>query len=419
MTTPSLEERLEEFESAWQRCPPVDLAYFWSLFEAGIPPDDRLKWLHEFIKVDLEYRWSRSTGVRLEEYAAIFPELGPAAGWPLDLIVEEWRARERFGGQPRFDEYRRRFPMRTGLESELSAVRQELSREWQEPAAAPTPTATPARCDPRAPLDYRDFTLKEMIGSGGMGKVYRAWQKSLQRNVAVKMLRKARWTIAGAVERFLEEARVIGRLQHPGIVGMRGVGQTPGGGLFIVMDFIEGCNLAEATTEARPSPRQAACWIAEAATALDYAHKQGVVHCDLKPSNLLREDSGRILLSDFGLATSMTAPAGSHQWAGTNGFMAPEQLDSRFGKIEPATDVFALGLVLHHLLTARTIFEGRRVLEALANSKPNNPDWLEIESEQAIPIPLRNVLINCLALESSARIQRAGTLAEVLSDVEL
>ena len=110
-------------------------------------------------------------------------------------------------------------------------------------------------------------------------------------------------------ERFLEEARVIARLRHPGIVGVHGVGRTPGGGPFIVMDLVEGSDLA---AHPRPTARQAAEWIAEAAVALDYTHRRGVVHCDIKPSNLLREDTGRILLTDFGLATSLTAPPERH-----------------------------------------------------------------------------------------------------------
>ena len=261
--------------------------------------------------------------------------------------------------------------------------------------------------------DYRDYVLNEHIGSGGMGKVYRATQKSLDRVVAVKMLRKARWTLPGAVEHFLEEARVVAQLRHPGIVGVHGVGRTPGGGVFIVMDFIDGADLSKVLSASRPSPRQAIEWIAEAAAALDHAHRQGVIHCDLKPSNLLIDNTGHAIVSDFGLATTLSASAGSRQWAGTWGYMAPEQLDANFGEIGPATDVFALGLVLHQLLTRRIVFQGKRILEVL--SQPDR-DWSATWADPNVPPELGDVLAKCLAIEPAARYSSAQDLADALRD---
>jgi len=424
MNTPPLrEELLEQFEHAWQSGEPPDLARFWAARRDAVSESDRLAWLLELIRVDLEYRWSRAGGERgwLEDYAARLPEVGPQASWPLDLIAEEWRARWRWGDRPEVGEFRRRFTERDeALSTELRRIQHEMLREWpaQRPPAKVKPpvAAVVPGGDPRAPLDYRDFVLQELIGSGGMGKVYRTRQKSCDRTFAVKMLRKARWTSPGAVERFLEEGRVVSRLRHPGIVAVHGLGRTPGGGPFIVMDFIAGANLGEVMAHGRPSPRQAVAWVGEAAAALDYAHRQGVVHCDFKPSNLLLEDTGRILLSDFGLATSLPAPTGCWQWGGTPGYMAPEQLDPVFGAIGPATDVFALGLVLHTLLVGQEVFRGKHVLELLTGWPHDDRTCRGILSGEDIPTALAGVLEACLAIDPAARIPSASALAEVLRD---
>jgi RNA polymerase sigma factor (sigma-70 family) len=295
--------------------------------------------------------------------------------------------------------------------------KRDPSREQPETVASAAATSVASR-DASASLDYRDFKLNEYIGSGGAAKVYRAWQNSASRQVAVKMLRKSRWNVASALERFLEEARVVAALQHPGIVKLHGAGYTPGGGLFISMEFIEGCNLEEAMQRQRPTTKQAVAWIAEVAAALDVAHQHGVIHCDLKPSNLFREEAtGRIVLGDFGVATSLAAPSGSKQWAGTLGFMAPEQLDSAFGDVGPATDIFGLGLVLHYLITGRKIFEGKRILEALARASQDDSDWLRIGSEGEISLEIREILVKSLELEPSRRIASAGELSQLLFSV--
>jgi len=417
---PLLEQYLERWEQAWQRDEAPDLLRFW----AGISDDriaaaDRPGLLRELIKIDLEYRWSRLAGQsgRLEDYSAQFRDLGPLRDWPNDLIVEEWIARSRWGDRPAIGDQLLRFPGRPALETELQRAEEELQREWREPASV-KPANPEAFCpDPRAPLDYRDFVLIEFIGSGGMGKVYRASPKGTGRTVAVKMLRKSRWRLPGAMSQFLHEAQTLARLRHSGIVAVHGAGQTPGGGLFLVMDWIDGANLEEVATSAPPTPIQAAGWIAQILPTLDYAHRQGVVHCDLKPSNLLRDQAGRIHLGDFGLATSLNALPGIRRYGGTPGYMAPEQFDAQFGPIGPATDIFAVGLILLRLLTGETIFHGRAVLDALLEQGRNAAPWPESAFTPAVPTVFQEVLAGCLALEPAERIQSASALAELLGQV--
>lgn len=264
------------------------------------------------------------------------------------------------------------------------------------------------------PLDYRDFRLEKLIGSGGMGKVYCALQKSSGRHVAVKMLRKARWKQPGAVDRFLDEARTVMRLRHPGIVVVHGLGQTLSGGPFIVMDLIEGDDLAKLAAAQRPSPTQAADWVRKAAEALQNAHEQGIVHCDLKPSNLLRASTGRIVVSDFGMAATRTSSGSYQLWGGTPAFMAPEQLDPAFGSISPATDIFALGLVLFNLITGKTLIGERPVLEVVESWRDGTAISREDLIAARVPAALVEVIQHCLAIDPVERFASAGALSETL-----
>jgi tRNA A-37 threonylcarbamoyl transferase component Bud32 len=197
-------------------------------------------------------------------------------------------------------------------------------------------------------LAYGDVVLRRQLGQGGMGKVYRATWRGSEVPVAVKLLRKPLRGHEAAAARFREEAALLARLRHPGIVAVHGVGLLPDGGHFLVMDLVEGSDLAR---RPRPPVAEALRWVAEAADAVEYAHRAGVIHCDLKPSNLLLGGDGHVRVSDFGLARSLAGGDTSH--GGTTGFMAPEQLDPA-GTVSPRTDVYGLGAVLRALLPERS-----------------------------------------------------------------
>jgi RNA polymerase sigma factor (sigma-70 family) len=196
-------------------------------------------------------------------------------------------------------------------------------------------------------LAYGDVVLLRQLGQGGMGKVYRATWRGSDVPVAVKLLRKPLRVRRGAATRLLEEAALLARLRHPGIVAVHGVGLLPDGGHFLVMDLVEGSDLGR---QPRPGVADALRWVAEAADALEYAHGQGVIHCDVKPSNLLLGNDGRVLVTDFGLARSLSDGDAFH--GGTVGFMAPEATQPG-AKVSPRTDVFGLGAVLRALLPSR------------------------------------------------------------------
>ncbi len=197
------------------------------------------------------------------------------------------------------------------IRAELVRIDSELREEsgdsrltsWRLPGS----TALDARIDqnPAVPwLSHHDFLLRRMIGAGRMGKVYEASQHSTGQSVAVKFLRKSFLHQPGIVRRFIGEAEIIARLRHPNIVGIHGLGRTPGGSYFIIMELVAGLNLDLFIRTRLSSVAEAVRWTIETCHALEHAHSRGIIHCDLKPANLLLDGDGRVRVTDFGLARS-------------------------------------------------------------------------------------------------------------------
>ena len=247
-----------------------------------------------------------------------------------------------------------------------------LCRDTQVRGLTPPGSPRPDGIAGETPLlDHTDFLLQRHIGAGLTGKVYRAWWKSRECNVAVKYLRRAHLKHPERIARFCEEAALVADLKHPNIVAMQGLGRAPHGGFFIVFDWIDGPNLQTLIELAHSDRGPLAVqditrWMADAARAVEYAHQRGIVHCDLKPSNLLLAPDGRVVLTDFGFARRLTTDAGSLIAGGTLAFMAPEQLDPSFGEIGPHTDVYGWGTVLYSLLTGEPPHRERRPADLMA-----------------------------------------------------
>jgi eukaryotic-like serine/threonine-protein kinase len=367
-----LEKCVSQFEAAWRTGQQPAIREFLPL--AGTGDDEcRQVILHELICIDLEYRWRKEGRVRnaqpwrLEDYLHELPELGPISAVPLWLLAEEFRVRHRFGDRPPADLFRSRFAdLWPELEPLLTQSLAELKQEFQTTGSTSRPSLiNDIALD--APIPYQDFILRQMVGEGRMGKVYRAWQRSLQREVALKFLRKSFLNDADATRRFVREARIVAQLRHPSILPVHGLGRTPYGGYFMVLDLVRGHDLATLAKEQPLAVEQALGWIKTAADALAHAHQRGIIHCDLKPANLLVDEDGRLLVADFGLArTWNTANTSPHEVAGTAPFMAPEQIEPTFGSIGPWTDVYALGAVLYTLLVGMPPYEGETLADILA-----------------------------------------------------
>jgi RNA polymerase sigma factor (sigma-70 family) len=264
----------------------------------------------------------------------------------------------------------------------LKAARAALATESTGSAAplAGRPIATPPKRSVRpklalpvksravskqADLKWSDYLLHEQIGAGSTGKIYRALERSTGRLVAVKFLRKALLREASVVERFLRESQTVQALGHPQIVGIQGAGRTPGDGWFLVMQLVNGRDLHSITQHQSIAAGQAAEWIAAAARIVQSAHDRGIIHCDLKPGNLLLDTQNAVWVTDFGLAIRMAEEAPYALLAGTPAFMAPEQVDPCWGQISPRTDVWGLGATLFYLLYGRPPHAGRDVAETL------------------------------------------------------
>lgn len=266
---------------------------------------------------------------------------------------------------------------------------------------------------PAAPLILPGYDVEETpVGIGGMGVVHRARHRELDRVVAIKM-------IAGhseEVSRLLRiEAKAVARLQHPNIVQIFDIGQS-GGRPFLVMELVEGGSLAQKIDEEPPSPRWAAEMVQTLALAVDHAHNQGIVHCDLKPSNILLTDEGIPKIADFGVAKWNESDAfwgGDGPRRGTPGYMAPEQVDRSAERIGPPADIYALGGILYELLAGRVPHLGESAAETLRMVREEPPPppsrW-----RSDIPGPLDAIVLKCLRKEPAQRYGDARALADDL-----
>ena len=212
---------------------------------------------------------------------------------------------------------------------------------------------------------FGDYELLEKVARGGMGIVYKAKQKSLERIVAVKMLLFGPQAGPDMIRRFRVEAVAAGSLHHPNIVGIHEVGIHEGRH-FIVMDYVDGPNLAKIGREQPLSPRRVAEYAKAIAHAIHYAHEEGILHRDLKPSNVLVDANGQVRVTDFGLARQMEGDSSltlSGQVIGSPNYMPPEQAAGcgNRGRVGRWNDVYGVGAILYYLLTGRPPFQGENV----------------------------------------------------------
>ncbi len=238
------------------------------------------------------------------------------------------------------------------------------------------------------PLQLRDYELREKIGEGGMGVVYRAVHTRLNKDVAVKLLSSHRLRDAGAVLRFQREMQAVGQLDHPSIVRATDAGEIDGTH-FLVMEYVPGVDLGTLVRAGGPlSVADACALIRRAAEGLQHVHESEIVHRDVKPSNLLLSEAGDVKILDLGLARveqlveTSSELTSLGQLMGTLEYMAPEQCDDSH-QVDARADIYALGATLYKLLTGQTPFngDGQRSpvgkLSAIANepfpSAPTSP----------------------------------------------
>ena len=262
---------------------------------------------------------------------------------------------------------------------------------------------------------FGDYEILEEIAHGGMGVVYKARQTSLNRIVAVKMILAGQLANESDVKRFQAEAEAAANLHHPGVVGIYEVG-VQDGQHYYSMEYINGQNLAQAVREKPLSVTQAAEYVRDIAIVLEYAHQQKVLHRDLKPSNILIDGSGRLRITDFGLAKRVEGESDltmTGQVLGTPSYMSPEQAAAQHAIIGPPTDIYALGAILYELVTGRPPFRSENVGEILRQVQHDEPVRPRLLNPK-LPRDLETICLKCLEKEPRRRYGSAQLLADDL-----
>ena len=278
--------------------------------------------------------------------------------------------------------------------------------------AAPFDPLASASASPRKLGDYE---LVELIGEGGTGVVYRARQLSLDRDVAVKVLAAGPWASSEFVEKFQREAQNAARMQHPNIVAIYEVCSEEDLHFFS-MQLMRGPSLAHEIRRQRRMPAQRAAILLRAvAEAVDYAHRLGVLHLDLKPGNVLLDENGDPHVADFGLARRIDDAIDFENagMSGTPSYMAPEQVRADARAIAATTDVWGLGAILHELVTGEPPFRAasvRSTLQLVEDGVLRRPR----QAAPTLPLDLEAIILRCLARNPAERYPSARALADDL-----
>ncbi len=268
--------------------------------------------------------------------------------------------------------------------------------------------------DPIIGQKFGNVVVQGILGRGGMGAVYLGYHAGLDMKVAVKLLPDLFVGRAELVERFLREARLSGRLQHPNIVRTLDVGQS-NGVYYLVMEYVEGVDAQRLLEhEGRFTPMRAVNIVGFVARALGEAHGQSIIHRDIKPANILIGRDGKVKVTDFGLARSLQATTAltlSNQVVGTPHYMAPEQVRST--EVDERVDIYALGITFWQFLTGKPPFDGPTPMAVLL-AAVNDPLPLPEEHFSRLPKEIREAIVAMTAKDPKRRLPSINAVLAVL-----
>ena len=460
----SLEGVFDRFEAAWagDSIPQVS-----DYLPMGLSPAEHWQVLLELVLIDLENRWQRFhkdealtseianteatialNGIPprplLEDYCLRYPELKSAKLFPVHAIAHEFRIRCRLESRPSLEEYAQRFPQRI---SELAPALTDASLGSDRSGFDTDVISQPDETRIELPVEKNDlrptlmvedgielsslqypipelvegrsfgrYRIDGVLGRGGMGAVYRAYDSHLHRSVALKVPFFKRGYSEEVVQRFLREARAVARLSHANLCRVFDVGVIDGT-LFLTMEFVEGQSLeqlfqpGEAMSEA-----DVVSIVRQVALALQEAHDCGIIHRDLKPANIMRNAKGQPILMDFGLAREVDNEVSDltkdGAVLGTPAYMSPEQIRGNSRDIGPATDIYGLGVVMYRLLTGRRPFEG--TLTAIAAAIPTETPVAPRELCHTIHPAIEAICLKAMAKRPVDRFASAAEMAAAL-----
>ena len=377
----------DEFERHWQADREPDLERYMAAFDGEL----RLELLKELVHLDLDLAARACLQRDLADYARRFPELLDQQG----ALPEEFAAHQ---------DSARTLSLAAGHEEQPRGV-----ASWE---LAPGLNGSPSATSDIVRLGR--FEIQGCLGEGAFSRVYRAWDTTLKRFVALKIPRAGRLLEGDELERLLREARSAAKLRHVGIVPLYDIIQQ-GGVTCLVSELIEGPTLAEVQKQRRLTFRESSELVLHVAEALQAAHAEQIFHRDVKPSNILLDAAGRPHLTDFGLASAgntESALSVHGDVLGTPAYMAPEQASGRPDLADARSDVYSLGVVLFELLTQRRPFLGdvRQVLRQVKSAEPPAPRKINAR----IPRDLETICLTAMSKLPADRYATASGLAEDL-----
>ncbi len=412
----AMNSALNEFAGLWlsrSNPEPPDLPEFLRK-HPGLTP----RQITEICIVDQNHRWGSGQPRIVEQYLADVSKLAEYPELILKLVINEYLCRQQLGGElPDVHSFCLRFPdLSDALQSQLVTL--------NEPASSPTPVVYPNMLVTPSKLESLEnalpprFHFQKIIASGAFGVVVGAHDTKLDRVVALK-IPLANLKNRRDRETFRADALALAKLDHPHIVPLFDLGELLDGRCFLVMKLVTGQDLEKRMWAGPASVDQVKAWLIPIAEALHHAHQKGITHRDVKPANILIDESGTPYLTDFGLAiTDEQQRVVRHERAGSLSWMSPEQVRGESHLLDGRADIWSLGVVLYQALTRQLPFQGQTskiIQEEILYRAPKPPRQLN----DAISPKLEQICLRCLETSTTKRFTTALDLANALRDDRL